>query len=157
MEREKDLCVAGETASATSIDMLRVYRRGKGVCAGSVRLPAPARRLSYHRSMIDLNTCGADEFLLGRRALHRELSAREGGQPVRVAVLGGSTTNQLVTTLELLLLDSGFRPVFHQGEYGRFYEETVHDAEALVAFRPDIVYLHRVLRHAGRPFRHGNG
>ena len=77
-----------------------------------------------------------------RRTLLRELAARPDAQAIRLAVIGGSTTSQLVPLLELLLLHSGFRATFYQGEYGRFYEDAVHDPQALIDFKPDLVYLH---------------
>ncbi len=67
---------------------------------------------------------------------------RKNLQPVRIAVLGGGTTTELVKLLDLFLLDSGFLPTFYECEYGRFYVESVHDSDALVAFKPDLVYLH---------------
>jgi FkbH-like protein len=54
--------------------------------------------------------------------------------------------DQLVNMLELLLLSNGFRPTFHKGEYGRFYEEAVHESHELAAFKPDLVYLHTSCR-----------
>ncbi len=83
-----------------------------------------------------------DDLLLKRRALKRRLAAQEHLQPIRIAVLGGSTTSEVVDLLELYLLDSGFAPVFHQSEYGRFYVDAVHDTQALEDFRPDLVYIH---------------
>ncbi len=97
--------------------------------------------------MTDLNTCRAEDILLRRRALRRELAAREGLSDVRIAVLSGSTTEQFCAILELLLLDSGFRPEFHQGHYNRYYEEAVLDTSELQAFKPDIVYLHTSSRN----------
>src|SRR6201996_9380852 len=97
--------------------------------------------------MIDLDFCSSDDLLMQRRSLRRDLSAREGLQPLRIAVLGGSTTDQIVNTLELFLLASGFRPEFHQSEYGRFYDDAVHDPHALIAFRPDLVYIHTSCRN----------
>jgi len=91
---------------------------------------------------MDIDQLSLDDLLLRRRSLRRQLSAAEGLQPVRIAVLGGSTTNEIVELLEIFLLASGFQPVFHQSEYGRFYEDAVLDPAALVAFAPDIVYLH---------------
>jgi len=91
---------------------------------------------------MDIDQLSLDDLLLRRRSLRRQLSAAGGLQPVRIAVLGGSTTNELVELLEIFLLASGFQPVFHQSEYGRFYEDAVLDPAALVAFAPDIVYLH---------------
>jgi FkbH-like protein len=83
-----------------------------------------------------------EEILMKRKGLRRKLSARDHLKPIRIAVLGGSTTNELVDLWELWLLESGFAPVFYQSEYGRFYVEAVHDPEKLVAFQPDIVYVH---------------
>ena len=57
-------------------------------------------------------------------------------------MLGGSTTNEIVDLLELLLLNAGFRPVFYQSDYGRYYEDAVVDPSAVSAFRPDIAYIH---------------
>ena len=91
---------------------------------------------------MNLDLYSIDELLLKQKSLRRQLSAVEGLQPVRIAVLGGSTTNEVVDLQELFLLADGFLPTFHQSEYGRFYEDAVLDSSDLVAFAPDIVYLH---------------
>ena len=91
---------------------------------------------------VDLKSLSLDEILMKRKGLRRKLAAREHLRPVRIAVLGGSTTNEVVDLLELWLLDAGFAPVFYQSEYGRFYVEAVHDPEKLVEFKPDVVYVH---------------
>ncbi len=82
-----------------------------------------------------------------RKGLRRRLAEQTGLQKLRIAVLGGSTTNELVDLLEIGLLSSGFRPSFYQCEYGRFYEEAVHDPQALIDFRPDLVYVHTSCRN----------
>ena len=82
------------------------------------------------------------DLLLKRRSLKRSLSTRETLQPIRIAVLGGSTTSELVDFATLHLLESGFCPTFHQTEYGRFEADAIHSPEALIAFRPDLVYIH---------------
>ena len=94
--------------------------------------------------MADLTLAGLtlDQLLMKRRALRRGLAAKDGLRPLRIAVLGGSTTNEVVDLLELLLLEAGFRPDFWQSEYGRFYVDAVHDTAALELFKPDIVYVH---------------
>jgi FkbH-like protein len=89
---------------------------------------------------LDSSTC---EFLLRKRkSLRKELLAVPNLQDVRIAVLGGSTTNEVADLLELLLLAEGFRPEIYQSDYNRYYEEAVLSPEALVAFQPNIVYLH---------------
>jgi FkbH-like protein len=95
-----------------------------------------------HPDGIDLASLSFPEILMKRKGLRRRLSERQNLLPVRIAVLGGSTTNELVDLFELRLLDAGFRPTFHQSEYGRYYVDAVHDTEALVAFKPDLVYVH---------------
>ena len=94
------------------------------------------------RDGIDLAALPLDEVLSKRKALRRKLSAREALQSIRIAVLGGSTTNEVVDLLELWLLQSGFAPTIYQSDYGRYYVEPVHDPEQLIAFQPDIVYIH---------------
>ena len=87
-----------------------------------------------------------NELLLRRKSLRRQFVERGSLQPVRIAILGGGTTSELVKLLDLWLLESGFEPTFHESEYGRYYVDAVHDTDALVAFQPDIVYLHTSVR-----------
>lgn len=91
---------------------------------------------------MNLDHYSVDYLFRKLKSLRRELSAKEDLQLVRIAVLGGSTTNELVDLWEIFLLASGFRPTFHQAEYGRFYEDAVLDPGVLIAFNPDIVYIH---------------
>jgi predicted enzyme involved in methoxymalonyl-ACP biosynthesis len=97
--------------------------------------------------MVTLDSLSLDELLMKRKGVRRQLAAQAGLQDIRIAVLGGSTTNEVVDFFEIGLLSSGFRPTFYQCEYGRFYEESVHDPQALIDFRPDIVYLHTSCRN----------
>ncbi|HLN03156.1 MAG TPA: HAD-IIIC family phosphatase [Bryobacteraceae bacterium] len=97
--------------------------------------------------MLDFSFCHINEIMMRRRSLRKELLAAEGLKDLRVAVLGGSTTNELVNFLELLLLSSGFRPAFYQSEYGRFYEDAVQDSQELIDFTPDLVYIHTSCRN----------
>jgi FkbH-like protein len=84
----------------------------------------------------------AETILRKRKALARELGARSGLLEVRIAILGGSTTSEIVEFLELLLLDQDIRPIFYQSEYNRYFEEAVIDPARLIEFKPQIVYLH---------------
>ncbi|MBB6145210.1 FkbH-like protein [Silvibacterium bohemicum] len=96
---------------------------------------------------MDLNSLSVDELLTKRNSLRRQLSASTDLKELRIAVLGGSTTNELVGLFELLLLSDGFRPVFYQSDYGRFYDDAVHDPQALIDFKPDLVYVHTSCRN----------
>lgn len=83
-----------------------------------------------------------------RRKLKKQLLA-DGSLRIKkkIAVLGGSTTNDVVTALELFLLNNGIHPEFYQTEYNKFYEEAVFGSEALKAFSPDIIYIHTTSRN----------
>lgn len=88
------------------------------------------------------STYSLDELLIKRRGLRRQLLALHGLKDIRIAVLGGTTTNELVDLFEILLLQSGFRPTFYQSEYGRYYEVAVLQPDEIIAFKPEIVYVH---------------
>ncbi len=67
----------------------------------------------------------------------------------KIAVLGGSTTNEITDQLELFLLNDGIRAVFYQSEYGKYYEDAVFGNDVLNAFSPDLVFLHTNWRNIG--------
>jgi FkbH-like protein len=94
-----------------------------------------------------VSTLSADDLLLKRRRMARELRAAGSLRELRIAVLGGTTTNEVVDFLEVHLLANGFDPVFYHSEYGRFHEDAVLDPDQLISFRPEIVYVHTCYRN----------
>lgn len=64
-----------------------------------------------------------------------------------IAVLGGSTTHDVVRILELFLLNHGIEPAFYESEFGQYWEEGVFGNAQLDAFLPDIVYIHTSIRN----------
>ena len=94
-----------------------------------------------------LDDYSPDQLLLKRHGLRKKLMASPGLQNIRIAVLGGSTSNELVDFWELFLLNAGFLPTFHQTEYGRYQTDAVLSPEALVAFQPQMVYVHTGVRN----------
>lgn len=83
------------------------------------------------------------EILKKRKSLKKQLLA-DGTKRIKkkIAVLGGSTTNNIVDVLELFLLDYGIEPVFYQSEYGQFWQDAMFGNEELDSFDPDIIYIH---------------
>ena len=61
-----------------------------------------------------------DEIMRSKRKLLRILKEREGGIPLRIAVLGGSTTSDIVKVVELFLRDRGIIPTFYESEYAQY-------------------------------------
>lgn len=82
-----------------------------------------------------------------RKALREELLGDGRFVDVRIAILGGSTTNDVQDFLELFLLESGIRPTFHVSLHDRWYEEATVDDQALRAFAPDVVFVHTTQRN----------
>jgi FkbH-like protein len=82
-----------------------------------------------------------------RKQIRRSLLSDVRTAPLRVAVLGGSTTSELVGMLDLFLLRDGFEAAFYESEYGRFYEDAVVDNHGLKEFRPDVAIIHTTSRN----------
>ncbi len=82
-----------------------------------------------------------------RKSIRRELLAEPGERlQKRIAVLGGSTTHDIVATLELFLLDAGIQPVFYESEFGLYYEEGLF-GEELERFAPELIFVHTSRRN----------
>jgi len=77
-----------------------------------------------------------------RNSFKRGLLTRPNLTPVRVAILGGSTTSEIKSMLELLLLAQGIQPTFYESGYNRYAEDVLFENPDLVSFKPDVVYLH---------------
>lgn len=60
----------------------------------------------------------------------------------KIAVLGGSTTSDIVKMLELFLLNYGIEPVFYESEYGQYWQDAMFPGPELAEFNPDIIYIH---------------
>ncbi len=84
----------------------------------------------------------ATHLLRKRRALARSLRESNGLTPLRLAVLGGASTQEISAWLELFLLDRGVSPTVHQAGFNRYFEDTVLDPRELQAFSAEVVYLH---------------
>lgn len=78
-----------------------------------------------------------------KRSIKKALLA-DGSQRIekRIAVLGGSTTGDIVATLELFLLDNGIQPAFYESEYNAYWQDAVFGNEELDSFKPDVIFIH---------------
>ena len=82
-------------------------------------------------------------ILRKQKSIKRNLLARKEISyiPSRIAILGGSTVDDIKNVLELFLLESGIKPTFYQSEYNKFYEDAVFGNAELDAFKPEIVVV----------------
>ncbi len=83
-----------------------------------------------------------------RRKTKREL-LNDGSKRIkkRIAVLGGSTTNDIIKMLEVFLLAEGIEPEFYESEYNRFWQDAMFENPELREFAPDIIYIHTSYRN----------
>src|SRR6266849_9660001 len=82
------------------------------------------------------------DILRSRRTLKEELLKQRNLVPVQIAILGGSTTGEIKSTLELFLLAQGIQPVFYESGYNGYSEEVLFENPGLWTFKPDIVFIH---------------
>jgi len=84
----------------------------------------------------------AAEVLLKRQALKKELLKQANLVSTRIAILGGSTTTEVMSMLELFLLAQGIQPTFYESGYNRYCEDVLFQNPDLWNFKPDIVFIH---------------
>ena len=60
----------------------------------------------------------------------------------KIAVLGGSTTHDIIRVMELFLLNYGIEPEFYESEYGQYWQDSMFPGEELASFNPDVIYIH---------------
>ncbi len=89
-----------------------------------------------------------DALTAHRKRTRRELLA-DGTKRIKknIAVLGGSTTNDFIKTLEVFLLAEGIEPCFYESEYNRFWQDAMFENPELKEFSPDIIYIHTSYRN----------
>ena len=66
-----------------------------------------------------------------RRSIKKELLKTD--KPFiekRIAVLGGSTTHDIIDILELFLLNYGIRPTFYESEFNQYWHCLLYTSDA---------------------------
>lgn len=93
----------------------------------------------------------SDFILKKSRRIRRELLGKaEGGTSLlkkKIAVLGGSTTHDIIRILDLFLLDQGIEAEFYESEYAQYWQDVMFDNPELKEFSPDLIYIHTTSRN----------
>ncbi len=90
----------------------------------------------------------SDEITLKKKKFLRILKENESGSvPLRIAVLGGSTTHDIIEVLELFLRNRGIAPTFYESEYAQYFNDAVFPNKELEEFKPEIVFIHTTSRN----------
>jgi FkbH-like protein len=82
------------------------------------------------------------DILRKRQVFKRELLKQTNLVPTRIAILGGSTTTEVKSMLELFLLAQGIQPAFYESGYNRYLEDVAFENPDLWNFKPNIVFIH---------------
>jgi len=85
-----------------------------------------------------------NEYILKKaKRIKKELLASEDKRIVKkIAVLGGSTTHDIIRMLELFLLEQGIEPLFYESEYAMYWQDAMFDNPELMEFAPDVIFIH---------------
>ena len=88
-------------------------------------------------------------YIMKKRKSIRKTLLSDGTDRLKknIAVLGGSTTNDIVSIMELFLLNMGIEPTFYQSEYAQYWQDAMFPGEELESFKPDIVFIHTTNRN----------
>ena len=65
----------------------------------------------------------------------------------RIAVLGGSTTSDVISMLDVFLLSYGIEGEFYESEYAQYWQDAVFSNDELDSFKPDLIYIHTTSRN----------
>lgn len=89
------------------------------------------------------------EYILKKAKSLRRKLLEDGSVRLKkkIAVLGGSTTHDIIKILDLFLLNQGIEASFYESEFGQFWEDAVFGNEELNAFKPDLVFIHTGIRN----------
>jgi len=78
-----------------------------------------------------------------KKSLKRELLATNTKfVEKKIAVLGGSTTHDIIQIMDLFLLNTGIKATFYECEYAQYWEDVMFDNPELKEFAPDLIYIH---------------
>lgn len=89
-----------------------------------------------------------EQLLRKKRRIRRELK-EQNPHPLhkKIAILGGSTTNEVADQLGLFLLQYGIEAEFYQSEYAQYWQDAVFGSPELDTFEPDVIYIHTSWRN----------
>lgn len=99
--------------------------------------------------MNELNYPFDSEWILKKKKSIKRTLLADGSSRIRkkIAVLGGSTTSDVIAALELFLLNNGIEPEFYESEYAQYWQDAVFGNPELDGFAPDIIYIHTTVRN----------
>ena len=88
----------------------------------------------------------SDYLLKKAKRIKRELLEQQTDKKLilhkKIAVLGGSTTHDIIRMLDLFLLNEGIEAQFYESEYGQYFQDAMFENPELAEFAPDLIFIH---------------
>ena len=81
-------------------------------------------------------------FMAGLLQFEANLKDKKIIAECKIAILSGSTTSLISRLLKLFLLNSGIKAEIFEGHFGNFFIDAMNPSAELLAFKPDIIYIH---------------
>lgn len=83
-------------------------------------------------------------LLRKKKSVKNKLLKQENVKRVEknIAILGGSTTNDIREMMEIFLLKEGIKPNFYESDYNKFWEDAMFGNPELDNFKPDLIFIH---------------
>ena len=89
-----------------------------------------------------------EDILLKKKKIKSEIIKTQSiNKTLKIAVMSGSTINEIADELEVFLLSIGIKPVFYFSQYNKYYEESVYPKKELLSFKPDVIFVHTCYRN----------
>lgn len=84
------------------------------------------------------------EYILKKSKKIKRQLLEEGKATVKkkIAVLGGSTTHDIIRVLDVFLMNQGIEAEFYESEYAQYWQDIMFENEELSAFAPDLIFIH---------------
>ena len=92
------------------------------------------------------------QYIFGKKSKIKKQLKTDGTVRIkkRIAILGGSTTNDVKLCIELFLLNYGIEPEFYESEYNQYYQDAMFPPDSLLSFKPDLIYIYTTNRNITR-------
>ena len=81
-------------------------------------------------------------FMAGVAGFEADVKNNEIIAECKIAILSGSTTSWTARLLKLFLLNNGIKAEIFEGHFGNYFIDAMNPSAELVAFKPDIIYVH---------------